>query len=195
MPRVYVTTAANVDSVEFNGNVYRRYPDSPRPHLRKYYSRSRSFLHRVIWEDAYGEIPEGHHIHHKDGNHLNNDLDNLQCLPVAEHHREHSDEYSKRGRSDAQIKHLASIRTKAAAWHKSDEGLAWHALHGKRSWLNRVKIGLVCQECGTAFESFFSDAKFCGKPCQNKAWYKAHPGYEEAKRARRKASRLQSHGG
>ena len=29
-------------------------------------------LHRYIWEKANGKIPEGHHIHHKDHNKINN---------------------------------------------------------------------------------------------------------------------------
>jgi hypothetical protein len=42
-------------------------------------------LHRLIWEDINGPIPEGYIIHHKDFNKLNNDLNNLQCLTKSEH--------------------------------------------------------------------------------------------------------------
>jgi len=34
--------------------------------------------HRYIWESHNGPIPEGYHIHHRDGNPLNNRLENLQ---------------------------------------------------------------------------------------------------------------------
>ncbi len=195
MARVYVEKVANSDSVVFNGKVYRRYPESPRAHLRKYFTRSREVLHRAIWSFHHGAIPPGHHVHHKDGNPLNNEIANLECLPAKRHHEAHSAERSERGRSPAQLKHLAEIRPVAAEWHRSPEGVEWHAAHGKKSWENRVKSTLTCAECGAVFESFFTDAQFCGKSCQNRNWYKAHPGYEAAKRARRKAARLQSHSG
>lgn len=45
--------------------------------------------HRLIWEKAYGEIPEGYIIHHIDGNKSNNDLSNLQMMSREEHSRLH----------------------------------------------------------------------------------------------------------
>ena len=42
-------------------------------------------LHRLIFEDFYGKIPNGCHIHHKDGNPLNNCIMNLQLLTKREH--------------------------------------------------------------------------------------------------------------
>lgn len=42
-------------------------------------------LHRLIYESEYGPIPEGHVIHHLDGNKLNNDLDNLIMMDAHEH--------------------------------------------------------------------------------------------------------------
>jgi len=43
------------------------------------------FVHRRVWEAAHGPIPEGHRIWWKDGNHQNNDLDNLELLNAEEH--------------------------------------------------------------------------------------------------------------
>lgn len=45
--------------------------------------------HRLIWEEAYGPIPVGHVIHHRNGNRLDNRLENLQCLTQSEHWRIH----------------------------------------------------------------------------------------------------------
>jgi hypothetical protein len=42
-------------------------------------------LHRLIYESEHGPIPEGHVIHHKDNNKLNNRLDNLEMMPTYEH--------------------------------------------------------------------------------------------------------------
>ena len=41
--------------------------------------------HRLIWEAAYGLIPPGYDIHHKDGNGKNNALDNLAMMTHSDH--------------------------------------------------------------------------------------------------------------
>ena len=41
-------------------------------------------LHRMIWEEAHGEIPEGYLITFKDGNRENVALDNLELITKAE---------------------------------------------------------------------------------------------------------------
>jgi hypothetical protein len=45
--------------------------------------------HRRIWSGCFGPIPEGYVIHHIDGNKLNNQIDNLRCMPLPEHARLH----------------------------------------------------------------------------------------------------------
>jgi hypothetical protein len=47
-------------------------------------------LHRLIWEEVNGFIPDGYHIHHKDGNKLNNELSNLQCIEKCKHIQYHN---------------------------------------------------------------------------------------------------------
>lgn len=42
-------------------------------------------IYRRIYEQNYGPIPKGHHIHHIDGDHSNNHIDNLQCVSPQEH--------------------------------------------------------------------------------------------------------------
>lgn len=37
-------------------------------------------LHRHVWKNHYGEIPKGHNIIFKDGNTLNCEIDNLECV-------------------------------------------------------------------------------------------------------------------
>lgn len=53
-------------------------------------SGDRHLLHRRIWEDANGPIPDGYDIHHRDENKTNNSLENFECLPKAEHTRLYS---------------------------------------------------------------------------------------------------------
>jgi len=47
------------------------------------------FAHRRIWEQVYGAIPNGYMIHHKNGDKLDNRLDNLQLVDELTHHRIH----------------------------------------------------------------------------------------------------------
>lgn len=60
-----------------------------------------TYLHRKIFELFYGSIPKGYHIHHKDGNPLNNCIINLKLIKISEHqsmhHKgmNHSDETKK----------------------------------------------------------------------------------------------------
>ncbi len=46
-------------------------------------------LHRFIWTYFNGEIPEGYDVHHRDFNHDNNDLANLELVTKEEHRRIH----------------------------------------------------------------------------------------------------------
>jgi HNH endonuclease len=41
--------------------------------------------YRLIWEKHNGKIPDGYHIHHIDGNHSNNNIDNLRLVTHEEH--------------------------------------------------------------------------------------------------------------
>lgn len=50
----------------------------------------RVYEHRLVWEQHYGEIPKGYHIHHKNGNKLDNSIENLELINAKEHVREHA---------------------------------------------------------------------------------------------------------
>jgi len=44
----------------------------------------RQYLHRYIWEQAYGPIPAGHFVDHIDRDTTNNSLDNLRLVTPAQ---------------------------------------------------------------------------------------------------------------
>lgn len=163
MPRVEV--------IEFNGLKYRRYPDSPRLELRKYHLRKGGYrLHRAIWEFHHGPIPDGHHVHHRDENTLNNDIANLDCISEFDHLSGHMSPEKR----EAARKRFSHARRAAAKWHGSSAGLAWHSEHGKRTWEKRQPLAKTCDQCGGGFESLGrrDGDRFCSNACKS-AWRRA----------------------
>ena len=77
-------------------------------------------VHRLQWIKYHGEIPEGYVVHHKDGNKLNWDIENLEVLSRSEHIKEHKDIVHRPGvkviaRKDGKEIEFESIE-KAAAY-------------------------------------------------------------------------------
>jgi hypothetical protein len=57
----------------------------------KRFGKTKMLLHHYIFYKHHNitKIPEGYHIHHIDGNCLNNELDNLQLIEAGEHTKLH----------------------------------------------------------------------------------------------------------
>jgi hypothetical protein len=47
------------------------------------------YLHRLVYEKHYGEIPKGHVVHHINGNKLDNSIENLELMTLKEHVSHH----------------------------------------------------------------------------------------------------------
>lgn len=45
-------------------------------------------VHRLVAKAFIGEIPKGYHVHHKDGNRQNNNVDNLEIIHPQKHWHE-----------------------------------------------------------------------------------------------------------
>ena len=61
-------------------------------------SGERNLMHRFVWESERGAIPYGWDIHHINENKADNRIENLECLPKAEHTRKyspHNNQYTK----------------------------------------------------------------------------------------------------
>lgn len=129
-------------------------------------------LHRRIWSDANGEIPDGRCIHHKDGDWRNNNLENLECVDSRKHHQDHMRE---RMTDPAYVKQLGEWREqaikKAPEWHRSPEGIEWHRKHGKEAWGKRKPTTLTCKGCGCSFTSLQPWAEYCTIPCRQRVDY------------------------
>lgn len=50
-------------------------------------------LHRFVWEQYNGKIPNGYDIHHVNGVKTDNRIENLQLISHVEHQRLHKDKW------------------------------------------------------------------------------------------------------
>ena len=60
-----------------------------RPECSIYHNGRRQLIHDINAEYAYGKKPEGHVVHHKDGDVTNNKFENLQYMAADKHRRLH----------------------------------------------------------------------------------------------------------
>lgn len=135
---------------------------------------SERLLHRRIWSDVNGPIPDGMVIHHKDGDWKNNNINNLELLPNVEHCKVHMDiRWRNAEQAVVFIEGLEKAREKAKEWHRSVEGREWHTENGKLSWQNKKTTMVSCVVCSSDFETYFPQkAKTCCKSCRQKLNYK-----------------------
>lgn len=124
-------------------------------------------LHVYVWEYYNGEVPNGCHIHHKDFDKSNNEIENLILMSASEHGSLHGNSWSKE-RYENQIKNLnENARPEASKWHRSSDGREWHKEHYE-NMKNRLyqKKTFICDYCGKEFEAIDHGAnRFCSNKC------------------------------
>lgn len=155
------------ETILHNGVAYRRYPESDVRAIRVYYTAQRGKrLHRVLYEEAHGvQLPRTTHVHHIDGDPLNNDLSNLEAVDGRKHLSEHMLEPENVAKSRESIK--IAIQH-APEWHRSEEGRAWHRENGRATMAARAIVDCLCKVCGVTFQSKFSNAAMCSPKCRAK---------------------------
>ncbi len=171
----------------FRGGLYRIWPSD------RYYSKGGSRLHRDAWSAAFGPIPGGCHVHHRDGNIANNSIENLECIDAREHLR------IDRGAGSVhkQSRITNETRAKAAEWHRSEAGREWHKRHAERSksWTKWKREPKSCPECSAEFLALVRKSGnaqiYCSSACKVAAYRKRGKAneYAAAYRAREAAKR------
>src|ERR1035437_715100 len=160
--------------INYGGFNFTRYPNSKNKTNRVYFSGwifykgeiKKTYLHRFKWTIERGEIPKGFHIHHKDGDTINNEIDNYECMEGRAHLSYTNKNVSpelKQFRIDTLRKH----QYKSAKWHKSKKGSEWHKQHGRNTFIGS-ETKRKCLECGKEFISTtkYKEVKWCGHKCK-----------------------------
>ena len=137
----------------------------------KYYQKNGVRLHRLVWQDANGEIPKNCHIHHKDEDKTNNKLDNLECLSFSDHAKIHDTEEKKQ----LSRKNIKKAQIAACLWHGSEEGKEWHKLHWEKNCKEVFTTKNIKKHCQNCSKEYFTtqnrqyQSKFCGNNCKASA--------------------------
>lgn len=141
-------------------------------------SSRRRLLHRIIWEEFHGEIPDGYCVHHKNFKWWDNRISNLELLTKVFHSSLHAKENWKKPTYRRKMLESLPERLKNAyKWHKTEDGIAWHRQNGKNIWKNAKPRNFVCVECGSKFSKICLQKKsrFCSKKCKAIFRYKSQP--------------------
>ena len=124
-------------------------------------------LHRFVWEENNGVIPNGYEIHHIDFNKSNNHISNLIMLSKKEHLEIHSKILTDEQRQFRRNNMNNVVRPKAIEWHKSDKGREWHKKHyQERLKESKPKMKKICVFCGSEFIGY-SNSNYCSNKCKS----------------------------
>lgn len=137
---------------DWNGERYYRNPETG------YYQQFHGgYLHRHVWSSVHGEIPDDHHVHHRDDDQVHNDISNLHLIEGREHIRLHAGAWAHNGdpERDAEVTRVASERASAA-------------------WATREPRDVACEgpDCDVVFQSTGMRARFHAPRCRA-AFYRA----------------------
>lgn len=130
-----------------------------------------SILHRAVWIKHNGMPEKGTHIHHKDEDKSNNEIENLICITPKTHMMEHAKTYTSERRQQIKDNLTNNARPKASEWHGSKEGSQWHKEHYEKykDLLHQREL-YICIVCGKEYESQkCSRHKCCSNKCHAKS--------------------------
>lgn len=159
------------DLATYNGYSFRRDKNTGYFLSSKKIGKARKRLHVYIYETETGQtVKRGYHVHHKDGDKLNNDISNLEMIDKKAHeqyHVDHLTEERKKQMAETIVKYGVPA---AREWHKTDAGHEWHVEHGKIVAANMPLRKYVCDYCGNVYYTkniYPADSNtFCSNKCK-----------------------------
>jgi len=102
-------------------------------------------IHRLVWIENHGFIPDGFIIHHKDENKLNWDISNLELLNRSEHIKEHKNIVHRHG-----VKIIASKENTIFEFNSIEDAANFCGTYP--SGIHRILIGKQKKANGWFFE-------------------------------------------
>jgi hypothetical protein len=144
--------------INYQGERYLKSPGS------KYYIREqgRKSIHRQMWIDVHGPVPDGYHIHHKDFNPDNNTLENLEPVRYDAHEAMH-----RRHEAEIRVAGLVTCIQCGETFEALKPSMSMYC--SRRCERQYQKEDRVCQWCGKPFRAYsWKKTKCCCKSCGQK---------------------------
>lgn len=172
-------------SVWYAGTSWWQRPDG-------YFSHRRlgQLLHRRVFEDNFGPVPDGYCVHHKDHDRTNNDPSNLSVMPAGEHTRHHNTGavWSEERRQEQRERFMAFMASRPAETlvcvqcrqpyeHRSITppggfcGTRCMDLYRRPVFAGEER---ECAQCGSSFDAIRPVQRFCSARC-NRAYQTRRP--------------------
>ena len=124
--------------------------------------KTKTSAQRYVWQKHNGSIEKGLHVHHKDEDKSNNDIENLELLSPKEHSKKH---FTEERKQKAIKVLLEKAIPKSKEWHSSEIGRKWHKEHAKKSLQCETRSG-SCKHCGNGFETKSRIQIYCSYKCK-----------------------------
>ncbi len=138
----------------------------------------RAYRYHVVWWLAYGEvILPGMHMHHKNGNPLDDRLENLELLTAAEHGRIHAPIAKERPLHTCLTcgaGFLPRVDTPGIFCSLSCKASSQNKTRNRKPVEERPLLTYQCERCGLVFSRRASTGKkprYCSNLCSSSAHY------------------------
>lgn len=133
-----------------------------------YRSNIGELLHRYVWEQEVGKIPDGYQVHHKDQDKSNNSIENLELMLVGEHQKLHGKLLTDEQREWRRNNIIENAVPKATEWHRSEEGHEWHKQqYEKMKDVLHAEHEIECKQCHKKVVRP-AGSEFCSNACKAK---------------------------
>jgi hypothetical protein len=176
--------------IEWGGKIWHRYKGGHYATIVR--------LHREVWEKGYGPIPEGFHVHHKNGDKGDNRLESLELLSHGEHSARHAAAKlaPHRGRAlrnavAARLRNSADRKLRQLACIQCGGQYTSGARHPTRFCSSRcveaARSGAFagqirkCEHCGEEYLAKKRVQRYCSRLCNARACYEREATVREVK--------------